>query len=86
MRFLGVYFQSSRLVGGYFTAFSAARLVNLGPFGSGQHPTTALMLQAMQDSAVSESFFRFQASVEAMVFRLPRLRLRLPDSELHGNQ
>ncbi|CAJ1371086.1 unnamed protein product, partial [Effrenium voratum] len=25
------------------------RLVNLGPFGSGQHPTTALMLQAMQD-------------------------------------
>ena len=60
MRFLGVYFQSSRLVGGYFTAFSAARLVNLGPFGSGQHPTTALMLQAMQDSAVSKSFSGFR--------------------------
>lgn len=25
------------------------RLVNLGPFGSGQHPTTALMLKAMQE-------------------------------------
>ena len=25
-----------------------ARLVNLGPFGSGQHPTTFLMLKAMQ--------------------------------------
>lgn len=31
---------------------SPGRLVNLGPFGSGQHPTTALMLKAMQDSEV----------------------------------
>ena len=85
MLFLGVYFQSSRLVGGYFTAFSAARLVNLGPFGSGQHPTTALMLQAMQDSAVSESR-QVSGVVSLLIFRLPRLRMRLLDSKLHGNQ
>ena len=34
---------------GYQTCWRFARLVNLGPFGSGQHPTTALMLKAMQD-------------------------------------
>ena len=45
-----------------FPSLFCVRLRSLGPFGSGQHPTTALVLQAMQDAAMGRLLSHFLKS------------------------